>query len=109
LSPSPRAAFVLGLLLFVPSATFVAAVQVVATASEGPPVTAAAIVVVVVLTAATVWLPLLTYLAFPEATTRILRTVNEWLRVRGGQLLVIGALWIAGVVLVVDGALGLSG
>jgi hypothetical protein len=99
---------VLGLLLFVPSATFVAAVQVVATASEGPPVTAAAIVVVVVLTAATVWLPLLTYLAFPEATTRILRTVNEWLRVRG-QLLVIGALWIAGVVLVVDGALGLSG
>ena len=80
----------------------------IATANEGPPITAAAIIVVVILTALTVWLPLLTYLAFPDATTRILRTVNEWLRVRG-QLLVIGALWIAGGILVVDGALGLSG
>jgi Sap-like sulfolipid-1-addressing protein len=98
---------VLGLLLFVPSATFVAAVQVVATANEGVPVTTAAIIVVVILTGLTVWLPLLTYLVFPEATTRILRTTNEWLRERG-RILVIGALWIAGVILVVDGALGLS-
>jgi hypothetical protein len=107
LTPSPRTAFVLGLLLFVPSATFVAAVQVIATAKEGVPITTAAIIVVVVLTGLTVWLPLLTYLVFPEATTRILRTANEWLRVRG-RILVIGALWIAGVILVVDGALGLS-
>jgi hypothetical protein len=106
-SPSPRTAFVLGLLLFAPSATFIAAVQVIATANEGLPITVAAVVVVVVLTALTVWLPLLGYLAFPEATTRLLRTANEWLRVRS-RLVVIGALWIAGVLLVVDGALGLS-
>jgi Sap, sulfolipid-1-addressing protein len=106
-SPSPRIAFVLGLLLFAPSATFIAAVQVIATANEGLPITVAAVVVVVVLTALTVWLPLLGYLAFPEATTRLLRTANEWLRVRS-RLVVIGALWIAGVLLVVDGALGLS-
>ena len=106
-SPSPRAAFVLGLLLFAPSATFIAAVQVIATANEGVPITAAAVIVVVILTAATVWLPLLTYLAYPEATTRRLRAANEWLRLRG-RVLVIGALWIAGVILVVDGALGLS-
>lgn len=106
-SPSPRTAFVLGLLLFAPSATFIAAVQVIATANEGAPITAAAIIVVVILTGLTVWLPLLTYLVFPEATTRVLRTANEWLRVRG-RILVIGALWIAGVILVVDGALGLS-
>ena len=106
-SPSPRTAFVLGLLLFAPSATFIAAVQVIATANEGVPITVAAVVVVVILTAATVWLPLLGYLAFPAATTRRLRQANEWLRVRG-RVLVIAALWIAGVLLVVDGALGLS-
>jgi Sap, sulfolipid-1-addressing protein len=106
-TPSPRTAFVLGLLLFAPSATFIAAVQVIATANEGVPITAAAVIVVVILTAATVWLPLLTYLAYPEATTRRLRAANEWLKLRG-RLLVLGALWIAGVILVVDGALGLS-
>jgi hypothetical protein len=106
-TPSPRTAFVLGLLLFAPSATFIAAVQVIATANEGVPITTAAIIVVVILTGLTVWLPLLTYLAFPEATTRVLRTANEWLRVRG-RVLVMGALWIAGVILVVDGALGLA-
>lgn len=106
-SPSPRTAFALGLLLFAPSATFIAAVQVIATANEGVPITTAAIIVVVILTVLTVWLPLLTYLAFPAATTRVLRTANEWLRLRG-RVLVTGALWIAGVLLVVDGALGLS-
>jgi hypothetical protein len=106
-SPSPRTAFVLGLLLFAPSTTFIAAVQVIATANEGVPVTVAAVIVVVILTVLIVWLPLLAYLAFPEATTRALQAANEWLRVRG-RVLVIGALWIAGVVLVVNGALGLS-
>ena len=106
-SPSPRTAFLLGLLLFAPSTTFIAAVQVVATANQGVPVTAAAIVIVVILTVLIVWLPLLAYLAFPEVTTRTLRTANEWLRAHG-RLLVVGALWIAGVVLVVNGALGLT-
>lgn len=106
-SPSPRTAFVLGLLVFAPSASFIAAVQVIATANEGVPITAAAMLVVIILTALTVWLPLLTYLAFPEATTRVLLTANDWLRLHG-RVLVIGALWIAGTVLVLNGALGLT-
>lgn len=106
-SPSPRTAFVLGLLLFAPSATFIAAVQVIATANAGVPVTAAAVLIVVILTVLIVWLPLLTYLAFPETTTRVLQAANDWLRTHG-RLLVIGALWIAGTVLVVNGALGLT-
>ncbi len=106
-SPTPRTAFLLGLLLFAPSATFIAAVQVIATANEGVPITAAAMLVVIVLTVLTVWLPLLTYLAFPEQTTRLLRNANEWLRVHG-RVIAVGALWIAGVVLVVNGALGLA-
>lgn len=106
-SPSPRTAFVLGLLVFAPSASFIAAVQVIATANEGVPITAAAMLVVIILTALTVWLPLLAYFAFPETTTRVLRTANDWLRLHG-RVLVIGALWIAGTVLVVNGALGLA-
>jgi hypothetical protein len=105
-SPSPRTAFVLGLLLFAPSASFIAAVQVIATANEGVPITATAMLIVIILTVLSVWLPLLAYLAFPEATTRVLRTANDWLRVHG-RVLAIGALWIAGTVLVVNGALGL--
>jgi hypothetical protein len=106
-SPSPRAAFVAGLLLFAPSATFIAAVQVIATANQGIPITTAAVLIVVIVTVAIVWLPLLTYLAFPEATTRVLGAANEWLSLHG-RLLAIGALWAGGVVLVVNGALGLA-
>jgi hypothetical protein len=60
--------------------------------------------VVIVLTALTVWLPLLTYFAAPEATTRTLRHANAWLVVNG-RMLVIVALLIAGVALTVNGAL----
>jgi Sap, sulfolipid-1-addressing protein len=107
-SPTPRTAFLLGLLLFAPSTTFIAAVQVVATANAGVALTTGAMVVVIALSAAIVWLPLLAFLAAPDATTRKLRTTNEWLRARGRTLLV-GAMWIAGAVLVVDGVLGLWG
>jgi hypothetical protein len=105
-SPGPLTAFVAGLLLFAPSATFIAAVQVIATANEGVPITIAAILVVVVITALIVWLPLLGYLAYPEATTRALRTANDRLRAHG-RTLVTGALWVAGAALVVNGSLGL--
>lgn len=104
-SPSPRTAFLLGVLLFAPSTTFIAAVQVVATAKAGVPLTAGAIVVVVILTALVVWLPLLAYFAAPDATTRSLRAANEWLRAHG-RALVIAGLSVAGTLLVVNGALG---
>lgn len=106
--PSPRTAFAVGVLLFAPSATFIAAVQVVATAEVGVPVTALTLVIIVLLTCMVVWLPLLTYLASPLATTRRLKTINDWLR-KHGKAIVIGALAVAGVVLVVNGALGVAG
>ena len=105
-TPRPATAFLLGLLLFAPSATFIAAVQVIATADARVPVTVLALLVVVAISALTVWLPLLAYLAFPDATTRTLRTANEWLRANGRTLVAV-ALWVAGVILVVNGALGL--
>lgn len=106
--PTALAAFVAGVVLFTPSATFIAAVQVVATANADVPVTVLALVIVVVVTVLIVWLPLLAYLAAPDATTRRLNLLNGWLRARG-RMLAIGGLTIGGIVLIVNGALGLAG
>jgi len=105
--PSPRTAFIAGLILFAPSATFIAAVQVVASAQTGTPVTVAGLVIVVALTAAAAWAPLLAYLLAPAATERRLAALNGWLRARGKKLVIL-ALTIAGVALVSNGALGLA-
>ena len=105
--PTARAAFVAGMVLFAPSATFVAAVQVVATANADIPLTVLGLVIVAVLAAAISWLPLLAYLAAPDATTRQLRAASGWLRDHG-KALTIGALAICGIVLVINGALGLA-
>jgi len=106
--PGVVTAFVVGLILFIPSATFIAAVQVVATARAAVVATVVALLIVVVLTAVVVWLPLLTFLAAPDRTTRTLATANDWLRERG-RMLVIGALAAVGAILVVNGILGLVG
>jgi hypothetical protein len=105
--PSPRTAFIAGLLLFAPGVSFIAAVQVIATAHTSVAVTVAAVVIVVVITALVVWLPLVAYLAAPDATTRRLRKMNEGLRTHGRAIATV-ALAVAGAVLVVDGALGLA-
>jgi hypothetical protein len=106
--PSPRTAFVSGVLLFAPGATFIAAVQVVATSDATVPVIVVALVLVVAITALVVWLPLVGYLAAPEATSRRLAALNGWLRTHG-RTVVIYALAVAGAVLVVNGTLGLAG
>jgi len=103
-SPRPLTAFLAGLILFAPSATFIAAVQVIATSNADISLVALAMLIVIALTALTVWLPLIAYFAAPEATTRALRNANAWL-VANGKLLAVSALLIAGVALVVNGAL----
>ena len=107
-SPKPSAAFVVGVILFAPSATFIAAVQVVATANASSAITALALVIVVIITGLIVWLPLLTYLAAPEATTRRLKALNGWLRANG-RLLLMSALAVGGVLLIINGSAGLAG
>ena len=105
---TPRAAFAAGLILFAPSATFLAAVQVIASANTGVLVTLTAMLIVIALSAVAAWLPLLAYLAAPDATTDRLKAVNGWLRAQGRSLAV-AALAIAGIALVANGALGLAG
>jgi hypothetical protein len=105
-NPSPRTAFIVGLLLFSPSVTFIAAIQAIATARASVELDALALAIVVILNVALVWLPILAHLAFPDWTTRTLTAFNGWLRAHG-QILAAIVLAAAGVVLTVNGLTGL--
>jgi hypothetical protein len=105
-SPAPVTAFVAGVLVFLPALTFIAAIQVIATARADFPLSTLGLLIVIVINVAFVWLPFLAYLAAPGLTTRKLTAFNAWLRAHGRILLVL-ALLVAGAVLTVDGLLGL--
>ncbi len=104
--PSPVTAVAAGLVVFLPALTFIAAIQVIATARAGTGLTALGMVVVVLIYLALVWLPFLAYLAFPEQTARRLAGFNGWLR-RHGRLLLASAMAVAGLIVAVDGLAGL--
>ena len=105
--PRPGVAFAAGLILFLPSATFVAAVQVIATSDASKVATAVALIIVVAISALIVWAPLIGYLARPAGTVRLLRQANGWLRVHGRTIAVYGLL-IGGIALIINGALGVA-
>jgi hypothetical protein len=104
--PAPLSAFVVGILLFAPGVTFIAALQVIATAQADFEQTAVAIIVVVVINVLLVWLPLVLHLVAPGLTTRRLAVFNGWLRANGSTILV-GVLVVAGTIMVIDGIYGL--
>ena len=106
--PGPRAAFTVGLVVFSPSITYVAAVQVIATAQAGLVLDVVGLVLVVGIAITFAWLPLVLFLAAPDATTRGLKAADGWVRAHGYGLL-IAAVVIGGLALTVDGALGLAG
>jgi uncharacterized membrane protein (DUF441 family) len=104
--PRPLTAVIAGLLVFAPSAAFIAAVQVIATAKAATPETVLAVLIVTVLTVLSVWLPFIAHLVAPEATARALRNANGWL-VAHGRTVAVYCLAVAGIALVVNGALNL--
>jgi hypothetical protein len=104
--PAPASAFVVGLILFAPGVTFIAAVQVIATAKASVGLTAVAIVVVVVINVALVWLPLLLYMVAPGLTTRRMTAFNGWLRANGHKIL-IAVLVVGGAIVAGNGIYGL--
>jgi Sap, sulfolipid-1-addressing protein len=107
-NPAPASAFGVGLLLFAPGLTFIAALQVIATANADIEYTTTAIVVVVIINAAFVWLPLLLHLIAPGMTTTRLTAFNGWLRANGNKIL-IGVLLVGGAIMVSNGIFGLAG
>jgi hypothetical protein len=104
--PGPRSAFAVGLLVFAPGATFIAALQVIATARASVEVTAAALVVVIVINVMLVWLPIILHVVAPERTSRYLVSFNDWLRSHG-RAIAAGVLVVAGLILIGNGLYGL--
>ncbi|MGH3303953.1 MAG: GAP family protein [Streptosporangiaceae bacterium] len=105
--PRPLTAVAAGLLLFVPGVGFVAAVQVIATGRAGLAATTAGLVLVVAIDIVFAWLPLAVHLIAPDRTTRALKAVNGWLGAHG-RVVLIGAVGAIGVILVVNGAIGVA-
>jgi hypothetical protein len=101
-------AFIVGLLVYAPSLTFIAAVQVVATSKASVPASVLGIALVIAITVMFAWLPLVVYLLAPGQTVRVLHSCDSWLRLHGYMLAVAG-LGIGGVLLTLDGILGLTG
>ena len=104
--PAPLSAFLVGLLVFAPGVTFIAALQVIATASAGPDLTSLAVILVVVINVLLVWLPIMLHLIAPAATERRLKAFNHWIRAHGTTVL-IGVLVVSGGIMVFDGIYGL--
>ncbi len=104
--PAPLSAFLVGLLVFAPGISFLAAVQVIATAQASAELTALALLIVVIINVLLVWLPILFHLAFPGATTRYLTAFNGWLRAHGKVILVCVLLAMGGI-MVINGIYGL--
>ena len=105
--PAAIAAFAVGMVLFAPSVSFIAAVQVIATAEASEATVALALAVVVLIDVMFIWLPLGLHLAVPDATTRTVQAVNAWLQAHSHVLAVV-LLAAAGVVLIGNGIYGLT-
>jgi hypothetical protein len=105
-NPGPLSAFLAGLLIFAPGATFLAALQVIATSRADVAETTVALIVVVVINVLFVWVPIVLYLVAPEFTTRHLMAFNGWLRAHGKAILV-WVLIVAGAIMIGNGIYGL--
>jgi hypothetical protein len=105
--PGARTAFAVGVLVFTPSITYVAAVQVIATSNVATAEVIFGLALVAAIDAMFAWLPLLLFLAAPERTMRWLKELDGWLHSHGHKLLV-AATAIAGLALVADGIAGLA-
>jgi hypothetical protein len=105
--PAPATAFIVGLFVFAPGATFLAALQEIATARAGVELTVLAVIIVVLINVLLVWLPILLYIAIPDWTSRHLTAFNGWLRAHGKRVLM-WVLVIAGAILIGNGIYGLT-
>jgi Sap, sulfolipid-1-addressing protein len=100
------AVFVVGLAMYTPSPTYLAALDVVGGTKMSTAATAAWVVIVVVLVLITIEVPVALYLVAPGWTIPRLQALNEWLD-RNGRTLLVYVLAALGVWQVIDGLVGL--
>jgi hypothetical protein len=105
--PTPRSSFLVGVLVFAPGVSFLAAVQVVATARAGLDLTALAITIIVVINVLLVWLPIVLYLIAPVAAGKRLTSLNGWLRAHA-RVVLSSVLAVVGLIIVGNGIYGLA-
>jgi Sap, sulfolipid-1-addressing protein len=106
-APAPLSAFAVGLLVFAPGVSFLAALQVIATAQASLELTTLATLMVVTINVVLVWLPLLLHLFAPHPTERRLKAFNGWLRANARTIL-IAVLGAVGAIMVFAGIYGLA-
>lgn len=104
--PAPLSAFFVGVLVFAPGVSFIAALQVIATSQADLEVTAVAVLIVVSINVLLVWLSLVLYLVAPGFTVRHLTVFNGWLRAHGSAVLA-WVLVVVGGIMIFDGIYGL--
>ena len=100
------AIFVAGIALYLPSPTYLAALEEVGSAKISPAATAVWVLIVVALVLITVEVPVLLFLLAPDWTVPKLEAINAWLDRHGHTLLV----WVVGAIglwLFVQGLAGL--
>lgn len=106
-NPRPLSAFAVGLVIFAPGVTFLAALQVIATSDASDFLTALAVIIVVVINVLLVWLPIVLHIIFPDRTTRYLTGFNGWLRAHSQAILTV-VLIVVGLIMVGNGIYGLT-
>jgi hypothetical protein len=106
-NPAPLSAFLVGVIVYAPGITFLAALQVIATSRASLELTGLALIIVVVIYALLVWLPIVVYLVAPALTGRYLTAFNGWLRAHG-KTLAVWVLAVVGGIMVGNGIYGLA-
>jgi hypothetical protein len=99
------AIFVVGIGLYLPSPTYLAALEEVGSTKMSPAVAAGWVLIVVALVLITVEVPVLLFLLVPDWTVPKLEAVNAWLD-RHGHTLLVWVVAALGLWLFIDGLVG---
>lgn len=100
------AIFVVGVALYLPSPTYLSALQVVGTTKMSDAATAVWVIIVVAIVLITVEVPVLLFLLAPGRTVPKLQAVNAWLG-RNGHTLLVAVVGAIGLWEFLDGLVGL--
>jgi hypothetical protein len=101
------AVFVVGLAMYTPSPTYIAALDVVGGTKMSTAAAIGWVVLIVVLVLITIEIPIVLYFLAPGWTIPKLEALNRWLD-RNGRTLIVYVLVVLGVWQIVDGLVGLA-
>ena len=101
------AALIAGIVLYLPSPTYLSALQVVGSSKLSTTGTVTWVVIVVAITLITIWVPALVIVLAPGWSKPKLMALNYWLS-RNSRTLLVVVLAVLGVWLIIDGIVGLA-